>query len=42
MGPSTSNAAVCTTLSVIVGIPNGRNLSLFGFGIQTRLTAFGS
>jgi hypothetical protein len=32
--------AVWTTLSVIVGTPSGRNLLLFGFGIQTRLTAF--
>jgi hypothetical protein len=27
---------------VTVGTPSGRNLLLFGFGIQTRLTTFGS
>ena len=39
-GSSTSMAAVCTTRSVIVGIPNGRSFT-FGLGIKTRRTASG-
>jgi hypothetical protein len=41
IGSSTFNNAVCTTRSRTVGIPSGRSSVLPGFGIQTRLTAWG-
>src|ERR1700733_7476814 len=41
IGSSTSLAAVCTTRSLIVGIPSGRSPLPPGFGIITRRTGAG-